>query len=416
VTVTARPRPTRRARSDEPPEREKTDALIEALIEEARKRTHRRRRRNGAILTLIVLTAATVFAIVGRNAQSQTASPVVAARSHAAARAGKSRLAFTSFPHGLPQHPSAGHPLRRTTNELYVVNADGSDKRRLSRLRAVAGARVAWSPDGKTIAFASWSRVLLVDSDGNGQRNNTRTWRNILPNWSPDGRRIAFVRSRGNTDAEIYVMNADGSGLRRLTRNAPDVWDMQPIWSPNGRRIAFLRAQERRKGNSLKALTTEVWVVNTDGGGQRRLASGQPSAWSPDGRKLAFTGAPDRNPGLYVVNADGTGERRLNAMGVGFASATWSPDGQKILFVRARAGTRERVNDIFLMNADGSGQRKLAERGYDARWSSDGEKISYISNRDGDYEVYVMNADGSGQLNLSQNPLGDERSHAWSPT
>lgn len=67
------------------------------------------------------------------------------------------------------------------------------------------------------------------------------------------------------------------------------------------------------------------------------------------------------------------------------------------------------------MNADGSGQRKLAEHGHDARWSSDGEKISFVTNRDGHYEICVMNADGSGQLNVSQNPLGEEWSQVWSP-
>jgi Tol biopolymer transport system component len=67
------------------------------------------------------------------------------------------------------------------------------------------------------------------------------------------------------------------------------------------------------------------------------------------------------------------------------------------------------------MNADGSRQRKLTERGHDARWSPDGEKISFVTNRDGNGEVYVMNADGSGQVNVSQNPLRDDRSPTWSP-
>jgi len=115
------------------------------------------------------------------------------------------------------------------------------------------------------------------------------------------------------------------------------------------------------------------------------------------------------------MNADGSGQRRLTHNTVNDRSATWSPDGQKILFVRQRRGTRGKLSDIYVMNADGSGQRRLTERGLRARWSPDGEKISFVSSRDGNSEIYVINADGSGQLNVSQNPLGYEAAHVWSP-
>jgi Tol biopolymer transport system component len=157
--------------------------------------------------------------------------------------------------------------------------------------------------------------------------------------------------------------------------------------------------------------------MNADGSSRRRLARGMPSAWSPDGRRIAFTRPAyiePHEPGMYVVNADGTGQRRLNT--VSFGSAVWSPDGQKIVFTRARPGTRDRVNDIYVMNADGRGLRKLTERGHDPRWSPDGTKISFVTNRDGNKEIYLMNTDGSGEVNVSQSPLRDETSHVWAPT
>src|SRR4029450_1854022 len=120
----------------------------------------------------------------------------------------------------------------------------------------------------------------------------------------PDGRRIAFLRQdRANPYVfEIYLINADGSGQRMLTRNFASR-DFTPVWSPGGRQIVFL---SRRNGKS------EVHMINTDGTGRRNLTrewglDGFP-VWSADGRKIAFF---RERRGIYVMNADGNGERRL---------------------------------------------------------------------------------------------------------
>ena len=178
---------------------------------------------------------------------------------------------------------------------------------------------------------------------------------------TPTGR-IAFQSDRDG-NAEIYVMNADGSGQTRLTNNPAN--DDVPAWSPDGAKIAF---QSTRDGNY------DIYVMNADGSGQTRLTTNpyfndDVPAWSPRGGKIAFKSTRDGNAEIYVMNADGTGQTRLTTN-----SAT---DGNPV-------------------------------------WSPNGAKIAFESNRDGNYEIYVMNADGSGQTRLTNNPATDARP-GWSP-
>ena len=124
------------------------------------------------------------------------------------------------------------------------------------------------------------------------------------PVWSPDGRKIAFVRL--NTRLGVYVVNADGSGMRNLTPKPMGAAYAAPAWSPDGRKIAFA---SERDGNS------EIYLMNADGSGQRRLTrnlayDGDP-AWSPDGQKITFVSNRDGRYEVYVMNADGSGQRSL---------------------------------------------------------------------------------------------------------
>jgi Tol biopolymer transport system component len=212
VTVTAPPRPPR---PSDPVERDEVKSLVEQLIEEARQRARRRRRIYWAAAAAVALVGVVAFTVFERSAQSQTASPALSARSSLPAGAASSKLAFIRHRRSACCGP--GPPF-----ELYVMNADGSGKRVLTR---DVWQGLAWSPDGRKFAFVGGrdADVYVINADGSGQQRLTRNAGNDFgPAWSPDGRKIAFGRGDGPHSDQIYIMNADGSGERSLTRNAAD--------------------------------------------------------------------------------------------------------------------------------------------------------------------------------------------------
>jgi Tol biopolymer transport system component len=277
---------------------------------------------------------------------------------------------------------------------------------------------LAWSPDGRKIAFVSGRdgnrEIYVTNADGSGRRNLTRNpAADFAPGWSPDGRKIVFESDR-DRNAEVYVMNADGSGQRNLTRNG--LLDENPAWSPDGRKIAFIGSRDHN---------SDVYVLNADGSGQRRLTRGMgpafqrqgaiccftrpPSpAWSPDGHRIAFLGKPRGDWNVYVMNADGSDRRRLTH-NVRRTAPAWSPDGRTIAFVT--------FTDVYVMNAEGTEQRNLTRStayAGEPAWSPDGRRIAFRSTRDGNAEIYVVNADGSELRRLTRDPARDG-SPAWSP-
>jgi Tol biopolymer transport system component len=296
MSVTAPPRPPRPDRSEEPLNREEIEALVEALIEEVRQETRRRRRRNAAIVTLVALVGAALFAVFGRSAKSQSAPAGLTARPAALGGAPNAKLAFTQLPLG-----DCG-PC--PTPALYVVNADGSGREKLATF---ASGDPSWSPDGRTIAFTSLrdhnAEVYVMNADGSGLRNLTRNpASDSAPVWSPDGRKIVFGRNR-----KIYVVNADGSGGPRKLKRYP-ASNSALAWSPDGRKIAF-----DREGS--------IYVMSADGRGQQRLARGAGPLWSPDGKQIAFSRTRGNGVGMpfatfyqsdiFVMNADGTQQHNV---------------------------------------------------------------------------------------------------------
>jgi Tol biopolymer transport system component len=272
------------------------------------------------------------------------------------------------------------------------------------------------APTGGKIAFSSDRdgnyEIYVMNADGSGiTRLTNNPAHDLRPAWSPDGTRIAFDSDRDG-NYEIYAMNADGSNLVNLTNNPEH--DDSPAWSPDGTRIAF---------DSNRAAISQIYLMNADGSNIVRrtnnsvYVSDDSPAWSPDGTRIAFQITTDINSRIYVMNSDGNNVYPLTDNLANNAEPIWSPDGTHIAFVSDRDGVFGKKYQIYLMNADASNQTDLTRISADNRhpaWSPDGARIAFSSNRDGNYEIYVMNADGSNPINVTNNPASDG-SPAWSP-
>ena len=257
----------------------------------------------------------------------------------------------------------------------------------------------SWSPNGQQIAFASDRdgnfEIYVMDADGSNLRRLTNNGdRDVYPSWSPDGQQIAFVSDRDG-NFEIYVMDADGSNPENRTNN-PDS-DGAPSWSPDGQQIAFM---SNRDGNS------EIYVIGwgvfsrlthdpTDAPAWDRFPS-----WSPDGQQIAFVSDREGRRGIYVMDSDGDNLRRLTDHPASDGAPSWSPDGERIAF-------EDSDSEIYVMDSDGDNLRRLTingDRDVYPSWSPDGQQIAFASDREGDsFEIYVMDADGS-ETSVSQAP------------
>ena len=219
------------------------------------------------------------------------------------------------------------------------------------------------------------------------------------------GPRIVFVSLR-DLNNELYIMNADGSGVTRLTNN-PAV-DYDPACSPDGTRLAFM---SRRDGNN------EIYVMNSDGIGVTRLtnngAEDWDPAWSGDGSRIAFVSDRDGNAEIYIMNATGGAATRVTDNTISDRWPSWSPDGNHIVLTSPRSGNDELlIKD--LLTGDVTRLTNNPADDWDPEWSPDGRRIAFVSNRDGNEEIYVRDADSGGVTRLTNNRAVDV-SPAWSP-
>ena len=265
------------------------------------------------------------------------------------------------------------------------------------------------SLDGLQIVFVSdrEGRDLVCTLEGGATQPQCFTQDvNVPPRnpvWSPDRTKIAFYSAGENSsDLELFVMNADGTGLFNLTNNS--TLDGVPDWSPDGKKLAYTCSDGQLDQR-------EVCVIMLDGTGKTALthnstADGEPH-WSPDGARIAFYSMRYGNHEVYAMNADGSQQVRLTNSDATDWPSSWSPDGTKILFNTDRDGNYE----VYMMNLDGTNLINLTNNpgdDYGGTFSDDGRLIIFGSNRDGTEQIYVMKPDGTGQTRLMRTTFNDK--------
>jgi Tol biopolymer transport system component len=271
--------------------------------------------------------------------------------------------------------PNAGTASNgRPIGDIYVMNADGGEGRRLTQNSSVVDEYPAWSPDGGKIAFSSNRKgtfdIWTVKPDGSDTRRVSKRTKgkplndvlyDLEPAWSPDGGEFAFAGHRfykGQLGTNvILVMNADGTGERRLALArkpgyAP-AWNYSPTWSPDGLRIAFSRFRGTLEPRNPKG-DFDVWTMNADGSHQHHLRDTCCyAAWSPDGEWIAYMQSGD----VYVMRPNGSDKRRVTKGKAFDVDPAWSPDGAQLAFASDRSGNF----DIWAVNVDGSSLRRLTQ-------------------------------------------------------
>lgn len=315
------------------------------------------------------------------------------------------------------QSPPSAHDhdsaMNSSTRPRRLMSAKSIPAQQVSAPAAQLPGQIAIAVD-----YDGNKEIALINSDGSGLTRLTRDPADDRdPSWSPDGQRIVFASDRGG-HYQVYTMNSSGGNVVQLTHLSGN--NHMPLWSPNGRHIAFVSSQPDRSDLEVIELTgknlyqlNSLPMVNADSALAALLIGGAP-AWSPDGTRMAFTEQRADATFVVLVRPDGRGQR----IEIPDARApSWSPDGRQIAFIRNFS--------VFVANSEGNGARRVlnekrAITPVDSApcWSPNGKRLMFTSSRQGsakvDSDVYACDID-TGQLVRLTESRGFDLGLGWSP-
>jgi TolB protein len=245
----------------------------------------------------------------------------------------------------------------RGVQNIYIADYDGANQTRITVARTLELAP-AWSPDAQALAYTSYASGFpdIIVAEIYKARNSrpakgTDRVHNFLPAWSPDGTKLAFMSQRDG-NPEIYVVNRDGSGLRRLTNHPEN--DVTPTWSPTGNQIAFTSNRTGRP---------QIWIMNADGSGQQQITRetwcDRPT-WSPAPfNEIAYASQAGGGYDIKIFDFQNRNVRSITNGEGSNESPAFSPNGRHLAFSSSRAGKYQ----IFTIDRTGENLRQITKTG-----------------------------------------------------
>lgn len=283
--------------------------------------------------------------------------------------------------------------------------------------------------------------LFTVSTNGKNERQITHPPEDAidsLPDWSPDAKQIAFHREFTDKPFEAYIVNADGTGERRVDPGRPPGTSANQVvsladaaWSPDGRKLAVSMATGTPRDFEEGEIEIRIGTMAVDGSDAKLItqtkgpvgSEDRTATWSPDGRRIAFTrtnitNRPVDASAVFGVRADGKGAHRITPWSLDAEEPAWSPDGSLISF-RSEPTDQDFVGDIYTVKPDGSDRTQLTrtkgKQVFSTSFSSDSEWIVFgmtgVANLP---DLYLMRTDGSDVTPLTRTPTW-ESAPDWSP-